>query len=158
MELCYGTDKNIRRQYSLSRQEEVEIANRGSEFVGDEMYPVIVEISQLGAINYKMHPDYHKANSLIWIWVQMNTEMVRSNIYILMARKRIFSLNELARRLKMNASFIGRIVEPKDAIGFGGWNIDTIFRLSQVLDARPELMLMADLSEAVSAKVINWQV
>ena len=158
MELCYGTDKNIRRQYSLTREEEQGIAEKGSDFVGDELYSVVVDISKLGALNYKMHPDFFKANSLIWIWVQMNVDRVQSNIYILMARKRIFSINELARELGLNPSFVGRFLGMKDALGFGGWNIDNVFRLSSVLDARPELLLQADLKQAVFNEVVNWQV
>lgn len=158
MELCYGTNKNIRRQYSLSRQEEQEIAEQGADFVASEMRSVVVEISKLNALNYKMHPNFFKANSLIWIWVQMNVERVQSNIYILMARQRIFSINDLARKLGLNPSFVGRLLGMKDAIGFGGWNIDNVFRLSAVLDARPELLLQADLAKVVSNEVVNWQV
>ncbi|HEY4515586.1 MAG TPA: hypothetical protein VJH67_00125 [Candidatus Paceibacterota bacterium] len=158
MELCYGTDKNIRRQYSLTRQEEQGVAEQGEDFVARQMHSVVIEISKLGAIDYKMHPDFFKANSLIWIWVQMNVERVQSNIYILMARQRIFSINELAQKLGMNPSFVGRLLGMKDAIGFGGWNIDNVFRLSSVLDARPELLLQANLAQAVSNEVVNWQI
>lgn len=158
MELCYGTNKNIRRQYSLTRQEEQEIAEKGADFVVSKMSWVVIEISKLNALNYKMHPDFPKANSLIWIWVQMNVERVQSNIYILMARKRIFSINELARELGLNPSFVSRLLGMKDALGFGGWNIDNVFRLSSVLDARPEALLQADLAKAVSNEVANWQI
>lgn len=158
MILQYGTENGPRRQYSLSREEEQSIADQGTDFVSNEMYSVVVEISKLGALNYKMHPDFFKANSLIWIWVQMNVERVQSNIYILMARQRIFSINELARKLGMNPSFIGRLLGMKDPIGFGGWNLDNVFRLSAVLDARPELLLQANLAEVVSNEVTNWQI
>jgi len=158
LQLYYGTDKNIRRQYSLDREGEQRMADQGADFVGTEMYDVVVEISKLGAINYKMHPDFYKANSLIWIWVQMNVEQIQSNIYILMARQRIFSINELARKLGLNPSFVGRLLGMKDAIGFGGWNLDNVFRLAAILDARPELLLQADLKQAVSNEVVNWQI
>ena len=156
--LQYGTENGPRRQYSLSREEEQQIAEQGADFVATQMYDVVVEISKLGAVGYKMHPDFFKANSLIWIWVQMNIERVQSNIYILMARQRIFSINELARKVGMNPSFIGRLIGMKDPVGFGGWNLDNVFRLSAVLDARPELLLQADLAQAVSNEVVNWQI
>jgi hypothetical protein len=158
MQLQYGTEKGPRRQYSLSREEEQHIAEQGADFIARQMHSIVIEISKLTALNYKMHPDFFKANSLIWIWVQMNIEQVQSNIYILMARQRIFSINELARKLGMNPSFIGRLIGMKDPVGFGGWNLDNVFRLSDALDARPELLLQANLAQAVSHEVINWQI
>jgi len=157
-ELQYQTANGPRRHYSLTREEEKEIAEKGSDFVATEMYGLIQDISLLGAMNYKDHPDFFRANSLIWIWVQMKADQVRSNVYILMAWQKIFSINELARRMKMNPSFIGRMLSLEKPIDFGGWNIDTLFRLSITLTARPELLLQADLKHAVANEVINWQI
>lgn len=158
MQLHYQTENGPRRHYSLTREEEQEIAENGSDFVASQMYGLIQDISLLGAMNYKDHPDFFRANSLIWIWVQMNADRVRSNVYILMAWQKIFSINELARRMKMNPSFIGRMLSLEKPVDFGGWNIDTLFRLSTVLSARPELLLQADLNRAVGDEVINWQI
>ncbi len=158
MQLQYQTVKGPRRHYSLTREEEQEIAEKGSDFVETQMYGLIQDISLLGAMNYKDHPDFFRANSLIWIWVQMKADQVRSNVYILMAWQKIFSINELARRMKMNPSFIGRMLSLEKPVDFGGWNIDTLFRLSAILKARPELLLEANLNRAVGDEVINWQI
>jgi len=158
MKLKYRKEYGVNRQYSLIRKEEEALANKGKDFVGSELYRLLVEVSLLQATEYALHKELPKLNSLIWIWVQMEPERVLSNLRILMARQNIMTINKLAKKARLNASFLGRLFHLDDPVGVAGWNVSQVFKLAAALDARPELMLMADLKRAVSDEVVNWQV
>ncbi len=158
MELQYHTEDGPTRQRSLPREEEKALAERGEDYVSTQLYNLLMEISQCRAEEYHVHPQILRLNSLIWIWVQMRPEVIQDNIRILMARKNIPSINQLARKAKLNPSFIGRMLSLEGAIGFCGWNTDNVLRLARVLDARPELMMTTDLCKVVNGEVTNWQI
>jgi hypothetical protein len=147
-----------KRFYSLTRAEEDEIAERGSEYVGKCMYSLLVELtSQRDSTPLRLHPAYLKANSLVWIWVQMNAALVRSNILILMARKQ-FTTGDLAKQCRLHVTFIWKLIKLEHDKDFGGWNIDNLLLVASVLDSRPELLLMTNLAQVISNEVVNWQI
>lgn len=161
MDLKYRADKtlrNVRRQRSLPREEEKALAEKEPDFISTQLYSLLQEISLRDAWSCYHHPDFFRANSLVWIWVQMKPKMILSNIRILMARKGLTSINQLAAALKMNASFVGRMLAMQSAVDFGGWNVENVFKIATVLDARPELMMTTDLSSRVQEEVVNWQI
>lgn len=158
MELHYHSTDGPTRQRSLSREEEKSLAEQGEDNVSTELYNLLMEIRQCKAEDYYVHPQLLRLNSLIWIWVQMKPKIIQGNIRILMARKNIASINELAKKMRMNASFIGRLLSLEGSLGFCGWNTDNVLRLARVLDALPELMMTTDLCKTVGAEVGNWQI
>lgn len=158
MELHYHSTDGPTRQRSLPREEEKALAEQGEDYVSTELYNLLMEIRQCAAEDYYVHPQLIRLNSLIWIWVQMKPKMIQSNIRILMAKQNIPSVNQLARKMKMNPSFIGRLISLEGSVGYCGWNTDNILRLARILNAVPELMMTADLSKSVSAEVTNWQI
>jgi hypothetical protein len=160
MQLQYKTPNgHYCRHYSLPRVEEQKLADKGPQFVGDEMYRLILEVTQVRpAYLYRGHPEYFRANSLIWIWIQMKPNQVKANVRILMAQQGLESLAQLAKKMRMNGSFIWRTLSLTEPDHFGGWNMETVLALSDALSTRPELLLRADLSRMVAEEVTNWQI
>ncbi|HEY5220563.1 MAG TPA: hypothetical protein VIJ29_00215 [Candidatus Paceibacterota bacterium] len=145
--------KPRQRRRSLDLEEERQMIDRGPEFVSGEMHGLLINLSQVKAMDLAVHPDFFKANSLTWIWGQMNADKIETNVYILMGRKGIHSIHELAGLCRMHPNELRQMVETGK-----GWNVERAFLIASILDARPELLLQADLARVVSNEVINWQI
>lgn len=152
MKLHY-TESGNARKYSLPREEEQRLADQGPEFIEAELKKFFSEFRDSSIIDILNNRKVALANTLVWIWVQMEPERVKTNLRICMARKGIFSLNQISKAVGMNGSFMGRMFGMADAQGFGGWNVMNVYRLAKVFDARPELLLTANLSEVVTKEL-----
>ncbi len=155
MQLKYRSEDGPTRQHALPRREEQRLADQGEDYIQGQLYDLLIELSKLTPMSFWQHPQFVRANSLVWIWAQMRRELIQGNIRILMARQNITSINQLANKMNLNASFVSRLLKMEESIDFGGWNVEQVFKLSAVLDARPELMLTTDLKSRVSDEVVN---
>lgn len=90
-------------------------------------------------------------NSLLWIYIQRDGVLVRvvTNIKLLWVLQGIVSINNFAKRLDLNPSFTGRILDGVGS-GLGGWNLANLMRMSGVLKVKPEVLLFSSLEKCLN--------
>ncbi len=158
MELKFGKQRG---QYRLTRAEEQELADKGPEWIKQELGRVIkqttdVNMSMVRAVsNFK---DIFFVNSLIWVYAQMESTRLRSNARYLLVHSGIESLAELSKRTGMNASFLWRtLVDMDRQENTGGWNLQNVIVLSSAFGISPAGFLFADFQAATTAEIKRFE-
>ncbi len=134
-------------QKRLPQQEEQEMADKGVDWVTEQLVNELVKLSKLDAIGFIVYGlDDRLLNSLIWIYVQMIQGRLKRNIAILIASSGCGTINGLARKAQLNSSFVGRLISMEVP---GGWNVKNLFVLAQALEVGVASLLFADFKAAI---------
>jgi hypothetical protein len=141
--------KHHLRHFALSIGDEEVLAERDPRVLWSELQEKLRSFTEISQDDFRKHPDFRRANSLLWVWVHMKRDMVRTNIQILLTQRGIRRIPDLARLMGHHQAYIRFMLAMEKPVGMGAWSLPNLFRLASCLKVSPEKLLSVDLREVI---------
>ncbi len=131
----------------LKQEEELDIACQGAKHIEQELAPLL---GMVGGKSFSevmsLDTDIQRLNSLIWVYIELEGVRVSNNVRIAAAAVGLLTINQIAEKAYLNASFLGKLLSLEPG---GGWNLTQIFKISTVIQVDPRVMLFSDLAQVI---------
>lgn len=133
-------------QSRLSQKDELEIESGGVKIIETELGHILDFMISKPYSEVIGIVDILRANSLIWVYFELEGKRIVLNIRIAATRVGLMTINQIADKAQMNASFLGKILNLEPG---GGWNLNQVFRITAAIELDPRVILFSDLAKII---------